>query len=132
MPHCISKFLLLAVPVLLLGCGGGGGGGSTAGSTTTTSSATALGTVFAVAAGANHTVALAPKAVTTGVAALWGDNTWGQLGDGTLDTPKFTPVPLKSAALPVTTAWKAVAAGEAHTLAIRADGTLWTWGRNDN
>lgn len=91
-----------------------------------------MGTMFAVAAGANHSVALAPQGAASGVASLWGDNTWGQIGDGTTDISKMTPVALKSSTLPVTTRWKTIAAGEAHTLAIRSDGTLWAWGRNDN
>ena len=28
--------------------------------------------------------------------------------------------------------WKSVAAGEGHSLAVRSDGTLWAWGKNDS
>ena len=30
------------------------------------------------------------------------------------------------------TNWQAIAAGEAHTVALHTDGTLWAWGRNDS
>ncbi|MBX9243501.1 hypothetical protein ICW40_01610 [Actinotalea ferrariae] len=54
----------------------------------------------------------------------WGDNMWGQLGDGTLvDRP--APVQVGTDAN-----WVAVAAGASHTLALKRDGSLWGWGLN--
>lgn len=54
----------------------------------------------------------------------WGDNSGGQLGDGT--TTDSTS-PLKIDALSQV---KSIAAGSNHTLALKADGTVWTWGSN--
>jgi alpha-tubulin suppressor-like RCC1 family protein len=51
----------------------------------------------------------------------WGCNSNGQLGDGT-SVAKSSPVLIGASS------WTAVAAGEAFTSAIRADGTLFTWG----
>jgi len=56
----------------------------------------------------------------------WGDNSSGQLGDGTT-TDKSTAV-LVAAGL--NKKWAAVSAGNAHTLALAIDGTLWAWGNN--
>ena len=131
MPHRLLPYLLALAAALLSACGGGGSGGASNGGSSVTSSS-ALATVSLIAAGANHSVALAPAGAASGVASLWGDNSWGQIGDGTSDATKPAPVALKSSTLPVTTTWKAVAAGGAHTLAIRADGSLWTWGFNAN
>jgi hypothetical protein len=52
----------------------------------------------------------------------WGDNSYGQLGDGTT-VSKSTPVHIAGQ-------WKALTAGMYHVAAIKTDGTLWTWGRN--
>jgi alpha-tubulin suppressor-like RCC1 family protein len=54
----------------------------------------------------------------------WGQNSEGQLGDGTL-TRRLLPVPIGAET------WRAVDAGEAHTCAVRADSTLWCWGFNN-
>ena len=67
-----------------------------------------------------HTVA-----VTAG-GTLWafgGDNTYGQLGDGTT-VSSFTPVQEAWHAAD----WIIATAGRYKTSAIRADGTLWAWG----
>jgi len=58
----------------------------------------------------------------------WGDNAYGQLGDGTYGpyTSKNSPT-LISADID----WRFVYAGQYHTLAIKKDGTLWAWGLND-
>lgn len=53
----------------------------------------------------------------------WGDNTYGQLGDGT-NTFRNSPVQIGTS-----TNWKAVWVGDFHTAAIKTDGTLW--GRNN-
>jgi len=56
---------------------------------------------------------------------VWGRNTEGQLGDNTT-TNRSSPVQTISAG----TNWKQVAGGFRHTVAIKTDGTLWSWGLN--
>ena len=62
---------------------------------------------------------------TDGTLWMWGINTGGQLGDNTL-TNKSSPVQTISGG----TNWRNISAGVFHTLAIKTDGTLWTWGTN--
>lgn len=52
----------------------------------------------------------------------WGNNEWGQVGDGTT-THRFVPVPIQGPR-----GWVDVALGDYHTCATRADGFLWCWG----
>lgn len=52
----------------------------------------------------------------------WGNNSVGQLGDGT-DINRSTPVRVGT-----DTNWAAVSAGDGHTVAIKTDGSLWAWG----
>ena len=73
--------------------------------------------VGTISAGRGHTVA-----IKDGVLWAWGSNTYGQFGNGTL-VNKTNPVPIGDG-------YKAVSAGEYHTVAIKDDGSLWAWGRN--
>ncbi|MCX6063923.1 MAG: stalk domain-containing protein, partial [Caldiserica bacterium] len=54
----------------------------------------------------------------------WGDNEYGQLGDGTTAN-RSSPVRVGTR-----TDWIVVAAGWEHSLAIARDGSLWAWGWN--
>jgi alpha-tubulin suppressor-like RCC1 family protein len=66
-------------------------------------------------------------AVTTkGRLVAWGDNYFGQLGDGTA-TSHRTP-----AAVNGLSGFVQVAAGDCHSLALCADGTVWAWGGNQS
>jgi alpha-tubulin suppressor-like RCC1 family protein len=75
----------------------------------------------AVAVGWYHTVALK----TDGSLWAWGDNDYGELGDGTTES-KSSPVRIGTG-----TDWQAVTAGSDHTVALKMDGSLWAWGDND-
>ncbi|MDO7849815.1 IPT/TIG domain-containing protein [Hymenobacter sp. M29] len=77
------------------------------------------------AAGQSHTVALRAD----GTLWTWGDNTAGQLGNGSSSATVNTLVPVQ---VGQATSWVSVTAGYFHTLAVRADGTLWAWGNNNN
>jgi len=75
-----------------------------------------------VSGGSSHTAAIK----TDGTLWTWGCNTYGILGTNTT----------VSRSSPGTTAgggttWCQVSSGGSHTAAIKTDGTLWTWGRND-
>lgn len=59
-----------------------------------------------------------------GIPYSWGDNSYGQLGDGTT-VDHVTPMQVSGLTDVV-----AVSSGEYHNLAIRSDGTLWAWGWN--
>ncbi|WP_178382876.1 RCC1 domain-containing protein, partial [Paenibacillus sp. P46E] len=55
----------------------------------------------------------------------WGQNSNGQLGDGTT-TSKTTAV-----VIPGLENMVSVAAGNMHSLALKSDGTVWSWGYNN-
>lgn len=56
----------------------------------------------------------------------WGCNAQGQLADLSL-TSKSSPVQTSCKSL----GWRQVSNGSDHTVAIKTDGTLWRWGKND-
>lgn len=61
------------------------------------------------------------------VLRAWGDNSAGQLGDGTY-IHKYTPTSVNG----LTKDINAIEAGGAHTLALKNDGTVWSWGVNNS
>lgn len=56
----------------------------------------------------------------------WGNNDYGQLGDNTTNT-RSSPVQEFTESLD----WKEVSCGDQQTIAIKTNGTLWSWGQND-
>jgi alpha-tubulin suppressor-like RCC1 family protein len=79
--------------------------------------------VIQVAAGRTHNLAVR----SDGTVTAWGLNGHGALGDGTT-TDRSTPVQVRGLTGVITQ----VAAGEQFSLALRSDGTVWAWGRNDH
>jgi alpha-tubulin suppressor-like RCC1 family protein len=66
----------------------------------------------------------------------WGGGYSGKLGDGTLGEDREAPVLVLAAGEDEGGAtwddWTRAAAGPGHTCGIRADGSLWCWGRADS
>jgi len=79
--------------------------------------------VIHVSSGATHATAIR----SDGSLWTWGSNVNGQLGNGaggTQDSNSLTPIRILSDVV-------AVSAGGHHNMAIRSDGSLWAWGRNE-
>ena len=66
----------------------------------------------------------ATAASAQGSSVAWGDDWFGQLGDGTT-TNRAAPLQVTSVA-----GVSRVAGGSDHSLAVKSDGTVWAWGSN--
>ncbi|QDY75619.1 RCC1 domain-containing protein [Streptomyces qinzhouensis] len=96
------------------------GDGSTSDSSAPVTTGGFPDTVIKVACGGGHSLAL----LNNGDVMAWGDNTSGQLGDGTLNDSS-TPVAVQGVANAVD-----IAGGSGHSLAVLADGDVLAWGAN--
>lgn len=76
------------------------------------------GAVPTLSAGAAESFYIDPS----GTLWAWGDNSSGQLGDGTMQD--------RSRPVKVMEGVRSVSAGDGHTYAVLEDNTLWAWGRN--
>lgn len=98
-----------------------GNGTCCADSATATAVTGSLSSVTALAAGADNGVAV----TSSGAVWTWGDNTQGQLGNGTCCTAVWTPTQVAG----ITTA-VAAAAGNQFVELLYSDGTVWGFGQN--
>ncbi|MCT4592453.1 MAG: hypothetical protein N4A36_03690, partial [Candidatus Gracilibacteria bacterium] len=80
------------------------------------------GKIVKISSNSNHNILLG----SNGTVYAWGDNKYGQLGDGTRTDRKF---PTKISGI---TNIVDIAAGYDHTFALKKDGTLWAWGSNSS
>lgn len=76
-----------------------------------------------ISAGASHNLAIRADGTMWG----WGQNTTGQIGDGTT-TNRSSPVSVVGGFAD----WTSSSAGVYQSLGIRASGTLWAWGSNSS
>lgn len=83
--------------------------------------ATPQSNAMAITTGGRHTCAL----TTSDGVKCWGDNSSGQLGDGTT-TQRLTPVKVSG----LTSSISAIAAGAWHTCALTTSGGAKCWGGN--
>jgi uncharacterized protein YgiB involved in biofilm formation len=65
------------------------------------------------------------SAVTAAGAKAWGTNTYGQLGNGIFGGESSTAVVVSNLSNVI-----AIRGGYTHSVALRSDGTVWTWGAN--
>ncbi|MEO6750483.1 MAG: cadherin-like beta sandwich domain-containing protein, partial [Chthoniobacteraceae bacterium] len=84
-------------------------------------------TILALSAGRNHSLALC----SDGTVAAWGLNSSGQIGTNG-GGQSNVPVIVSTLGVLSTKRVVAIAAGEAHSLALCSDGTVAAWGANSN
>jgi alpha-tubulin suppressor-like RCC1 family protein len=82
--------------------------------------------VVSIFAGRDHSVAVR----SDGTVWTWGFNRNGELGDGTTRMRKL-PVQVMRKNGSALADIVAVSAGANHSLALRSDGTVWAWGKNN-
>jgi alpha-tubulin suppressor-like RCC1 family protein len=77
--------------------------------------------------GGAHSLGIQSTGSASGTLWAWGDNTYGQLGDGTT-TSHLTPTQIGAFS-----DWVYVVAGQRHSIGVRSSAgvsTLWAWGDN--
>jgi alpha-tubulin suppressor-like RCC1 family protein len=74
-----------------------------------------------ISSGLNHTLALDKE----GNVWSWGNNKYGQLGDGTDSSQRLVPQKINGL-----NSVKSISAGQNHSVALKNDGTIWIWGHN--
>jgi alpha-tubulin suppressor-like RCC1 family protein len=90
-----------------------------------------LSGAIAVKAGAAHSVALK----SNGTMVAWGSNSYGQLGDGTTTQRNIQTLVQGISGISGVSGVSGViaaATGDYHTMALKADGTVMSWGSNDS
>jgi alpha-tubulin suppressor-like RCC1 family protein len=107
--------------------------GYTVGCSTKPVPVSGLSGVVAIAAGAQHSLAL----LSDGTVMAWGANERGQLGDGTTNGPdhcytEAEPTQCSTSPVPVSglSEVTAIAAGQNYSLALLKNGTVMAWGSN--
>lgn len=78
--------------------------------------------IVGIAAGVNHALALK----NDGTVWAWGENSWGAVGLGYASAKVTTPVQVVG----LTDVTK-IAGGGFHSVALKNDGTVWSWGLNN-
>jgi alpha-tubulin suppressor-like RCC1 family protein len=81
--------------------------------------------VVSIAAGSSHSLALKAD----GTIWAWGDNLHGQLGSASTQDCSGFPCILSPTQVGAISDVAAIGAGFQHSLALRADGTVWAWCR---
>ena len=76
---------------------------------------------ISISAGNKHTVAIKDD----GTLWVWGDNYYGQLGDNSVEN-RNNPTRIGT----VDDNWTSVSCGKNFTIAVKEDGTMWSWGYN--
>ncbi len=89
-------------------------------------STTPLADIIAIAGGSSHSIALK----SDGTVWSWGYNDYGQLGDGTTSNHS-NPVQVMIDSVTPLTGVIAIAGGSSHSIALKSDGTVWSWGYNN-
>ena len=103
---------------------GQAGNGST--NTTPATTAVQIGTNSnwkTVSAGSNHILAIN----AAGELFVWGSNSSGQIGNNSIGGNVTTPFQIASA-MP----WIGISGGNEFSLAVQADGSIWSWGANSS
>ena len=97
--------------------------GTTYVSTLTPVQVSSLSNVTAIVGGKSHSLVLK----SDGTVLAWGSNDFGKLGNGTYtDADRDTPVQVSSLSNVI-----AIAAGFNHSLSLKSDGSVWSWGNNE-
>jgi len=78
--------------------------------------------IIAISAGELHSMALD----SSGTVYAWGSNFYGQIGVDEATSYYTTPWPVDGLSSGV----YSICAGYSHSVAMRSNGTVWTWGRN--
>ena len=78
--------------------------------------------VKAISAGYDHTAVIK----TDGTLWVWGSNLYGKLANGESGGDKYSKIPIQVTAEPGP--WESVSTRVYHTVALKADDTIWSWG----